>query len=434
MNSYNVIFKGEIAEGKDRHKLSQALAKFLKVPEEKAHLLFSGNPICIKKALSESEANALKAKLNGVGIITHIKPVATQAVTSAPVATAPITPKQVAKPSIEAKPVTAATKPTVKSYDDLSQGWQKVFAEFDLRQADKLGYFASAKSPAHTSRPKQEQLKGQNVVNMNALAFVFGTGYYFAKGMWKKGIYLFLMLMLLNLIIIAVASLITDKNLSKLPFIINSIVFGLTANYDYYRYYKLGETIWPWMPKWMTGWLGIISSAVVTFVAFLIVLIILGIRFGEPLNIIYVKEGVLEDYKQTNIGQAFDKWSPCANTAWVEQEASNGITTVVYTCNMKLKHFKQVGQKASEAVTGKVDEAFISQVTRASLTIQFLINLDDTFEVNTTKWQLSLGEGKEYTPYITANNALDDIYSNALNKAIGEIFTPENILLNQVTK
>ena len=184
----------------------------------------------------------------------------------------------------------------------------------------------------------------------------------------------------------------------------------------------------------MTGWLGIISSAVVTFVAFLIVLIILGIRFGEPLNIIYVKEGYLEDYKQTNIGQAFDKWTPCANTAWVEQEASNGITTVIYTCNMKLKHFKEVGQKASEAVTGKVDEAFISQVTRASLTIQFLINLDDTFEVNTARWQLSLGEGKEYTPYITANNALDDIYSNSLNKAIGEIFTPENILLNQVTK
>ncbi|MBW3531299.1 hypothetical protein, partial [Shewanella sp. NKUCC06_TVS] len=168
MNSYNVIFKGEIAEGKDRHKLSQALAKFLKVPEEKAHLLFSGNPICIKKALSESEANALKAKLNGVGIITHIKPVATQATTAVPVATTPVTPQQVAKPSIEAKPSTA-TKPTVKSNDDLSKGWQKVFAEFDLRQADKLGYFASAKSPAHTSRPKKEQIKGQNVVNMNAL-------------------------------------------------------------------------------------------------------------------------------------------------------------------------------------------------------------------------------------------------------------------------
>ncbi|WP_350997934.1 DUF2628 domain-containing protein [Shewanella sp. TB7-MNA-CIBAN-0143] len=429
MNSFKLVFKGEITEGKDPHKLGQALAKFLKFPEEKAHVLFSGNPICIKNALSESEANALKAKLNAVGIITYIKPVATQAATAAPLAT-PVAPQQVAKSSTEAKPATA-TKPTVKSYDDLSKGWQKVFAEFDLRQADKLGYFASAKSPAHTSRPKKEQIKGQNVVNMNALAFVFGSGYYFAKGMWKKGIYLFLMLMLLNLIILAVASLITDKNLSKLPFIINSLVFGLTANYDYYRYYKLGETTWPWMSKWMTGWLGIAGS---TIIVILIVTAITYVRMADVLNVLAVKEGYLDDYKQTNIGQAFDKWTPCASTSWTEQESGNGITTVVYTCNMKLKHFKLVGQKAAEAVTGKVDEAFIPQITRASLTIQFLINLDDTFEVNTARWQLSLGEGKEYTPYITANNALDDIYSNSLSKAIGEIFTPENILINQVTK
>mgnify|MGYP003638392186 CR=1 FL=1 len=433
MNSYKVIFKGEIAEGGDRNKLSLALAKFLKVPEAKAHLLFSGNPICIKKALSEDEANTLKAKLNTVGIITYIKPAATQAATVAPVATDPVTPKQVAKTSIEVKPATANTS-TVKFYDDLSKGWQKVFAEFDLRQADKLGYFASAKSPAHTSRPKKEQIKGQNVVNMNALAFVFGSAYYIAKGMWKKGIYLFLMLMLLNIVILTIASFITDKDLSKLPLIISSIAFGLTANYDYYRYYKLGETTWPWMPKWMTGWLGIISSAVVTFVAFLIFLIILGIRFGEPLNIIYVKEGFLEDYKQTNIGQAFDKWTPCASTSWIEQEASNGTTTVVYTCNMKLKHIKQVGQKASDAVTGIVDKNLISELTRASLTIQFLINLDDTFEVNTARWQLSYGRDKEYAPYIATNNALDDIYSNSLNKSVDEIFTYRNFLSNQLTK
>lgn len=433
MNSYKVIFKGEIAEGGDRNKLSLALAKFLKVPEDKAHLLFSGNPICIKKALSEDEANTLKAKLNTVGIITYIKPAATQAATVAPVATDPVTPKQVAKPSIEAKPATANTS-TVKSYDDLSKGWQKVFAEFDLRQADKLGYFASAKSPAHTSRPKKEQIKGQNVVNMNALAFVFGSAYYIAKGMWKKGIYLFLMLMLLNIVILTIASFITDKDLSKLPLIISSIAFGLTANYDYYRYYKLGETTWPWMPKWMTGWFGIISSAVVTFVAFLIVLIILGIRFGEPLNITDVKNNYLDDYKQTNIGQAFDKWAPCASTSWVEQETSNGTTTVVYTCNMKLKHIKQVGQKASDAVTGIVDKNLISELTRASLTIQFLINLDDTFEVNTARWQLSYGRDKEYAPYIATNNALDDIYSNSLNKSVDEIFTYRNFLSNQLTK
>ncbi|MCU8092593.1 DUF2628 domain-containing protein [Shewanella sp. SM20] len=328
MNSYNVIFKGEIAEGKDRHKLSLALAKFLKIPEEKAHLLFSGNPICIKKALSESEANALKAKLNAVGIITYIKPVTTQAATAVPVATAPVTPQQVAKPSIETKPSTA-TKPTVKSYDDLSKGWQKVFAEFDLRQADKLGYFASAKSPAHTSRPKMEQFKGNYLVGFNMLAFFFGPLYYMVKGMWKKGIYLTVFLSIFNIVFLGIFSFITDKDLTPLTGIINSVICASIAHYDYYRYYKLGETIWPWMPKWMGSTKGI-SMAVAVLILGIGALLLIGISS----DISRVKNSPLPFFNEYEIGEALDSYSACDNIQWEEIENNRGLKFVQYTCNI----------------------------------------------------------------------------------------------------
>jgi hypothetical protein len=328
MNSYNVIFKGEIAEGKDRHKLSQALAKFLKVPEAKAHLLFSGNPICIKKALSEVEANTLKAKLNTVGVITYIKPAAAQVTTATPVATAPMTPQKVAKPSIETKPA-AATKPTVKSYDDLSKGWQKVFAEFDLRQADKLGYFASANNPAHTSRPKSQQFKGNYVVGFNALAFLFGPLYYMVKGMWKKGIYLFVFLSIFNILCLAILSLITDKDLSPLVYIISSSFCASIAHYDYYRYYKLGETTWPWLPKWMDNTIGLCINTIV---------LILGIGFlvlfGNNSDKDQVKSSSLPYFDEYKMGEALDSYSACDNIQWEELENDRGLRFVQYTCNI----------------------------------------------------------------------------------------------------
>jgi len=328
MNSYNVIFKGEIAEGKDRDKLSQALAKFLKVPEGKAHLLFSGNPICIKKALSEAEANALTAKLNGVGIITYIKPATTQASSTTPVAAPSVTPKQAAKPTIEAKPSTA-TKPTVKSYDDLSKGWQKVFAEFDLRQADKLGYFASAKSPAHTSRPKMEQFKGNYLVGFNMLAFFFGPLYYMVKGMWKKGIYLMVFLSIFNIVCLGILSFITDKDLTPLMGIIDSVICASIAHYDYYRYYKLGETSWPWMPNWMVSTKGVSIAVVV---------LILGIGalflIGTSSDISRVKNSPLPYFNEYEIGKALDSYSACDNIQWEELENNRGLKFVQYTCNI----------------------------------------------------------------------------------------------------
>lgn len=409
MNSYNVIFKGEIAEGKDRHKLSQALAKFLKVPEEKAHLLFSGNPICIKKALSEAEANALTAKLNGVGIITYIKPATTQAATAVPVATAPVTPKQVAKPSIEAKPSTA-TKPTVKSYDDLSKGWQKVFAEFDLRQADKLGYFASAKSPAHTSRPKMEQFKGNYLVGFNMLAFFFGPLYYMVKGMWKKGIYLMVFLSIFNIVCLGILSFITDKDLTPLMGIIDSVICASIAHYDYYRYYKLGETTWPWMPNWMVSTKGVSIAVAVLILGIGALLLI-----GTSSDISRVKNSPLPYFNEYEIGAALDMFSNCDEVRWEEFEDKRGLNVVQYTCNV----FRPEVESNLVAELKMINEFFDNELKKPSAKYA---DLEEERKEWLSRWPKQMKQPKQYNIVAQFSLIKDEALPKVLYVGVDSIY------------
>ncbi|MEJ6473194.1 hypothetical protein [Pseudoalteromonas piscicida] len=73
MNTYKIVFKGKIAPGKDQSKLSVALARLLKLPESKAHLLFDGRSYAIKKNLELEKARYIQKKLNAAGIFTECK-------------------------------------------------------------------------------------------------------------------------------------------------------------------------------------------------------------------------------------------------------------------------------------------------------------------------------------------------------------------------
>ncbi|WP_144218498.1 DUF2628 domain-containing protein [Shewanella algae] len=428
MTSFNLIFKGEIQEGKDRHKLSLALAKFLNVPESKAHLLFSGNPISIKKGLTATQAETMKAKLLSAGIITHLKQV------PAPVNTAQINlpksePKPVVKPATkQSSEPTMAPVASAVTYDGLNARWQRIFAEFDFRQADKLGYFASAKSQPHLSRSKKEQIKGQNVINFNVLAFIFGPFYYITKGMWKKGLYLFLLTLGLNLLSLVLVSLFTDRDISKVMYIINSTIYGLTANYDYYRYYKLGETTWDWMPKWMASGVGTVSLVVGSL--FGVVLLAYSELAAD--NVSIVQDGYMNGYKQTTIGQAFDGWQACSKTSWREQQASNGAISVIYQCSMNAEQVKNLGKQSLVFVTGQMDDTFLAQVDAAVLAVSFQINIDDTFEINGAQWALKYGEGKAYSPFVNPSYVLKDIYANRLKDSVADAFTLDNLVINHM--
>lgn len=428
MTSFNLIFKGEIQEGKDRHKLSLALAKFLNVPESKAHLLFSGNPISIKKGLTATQAEAMKAKLLSAGIITYLKQVP-GAVNTVPVSLSKAEPKPEIKPTtkLPSEPTTASVTSTV-SYDGLNARWQKIFAEFDFRQADKLGYFASAKSQPHLSRSKKEQIKGQNVINFNVLAFIFGPFYYITKGMWKKGLYLFLLTLGLNLLSLVLVGMFTDKDISKVMYIINSTIYGLTANYDYYRYYKLGETTWDWMPKWMASGVGTVSLVVGSL--FGVVLLAYSELAAD--NVSIVQDGYMNGYKQTTIGQAFDGWQACSKTSWREQQAINGAISVIYQCSVNAEQVKNLGKQSLVFVTGQMDDTFLAQVDAAVLAVSFQINIDDTFEINGAQWALKYGEGKTYSPFVNPSYVLKDIYANRLKDSVADAFTLDNLVINHM--
>lgn len=72
MESYKIIFKGLISEGKDTVKIGKILAKFLKLPESKADQLFNGKAYALKKNLNHEKAHQVQDKLSSIGIITEI--------------------------------------------------------------------------------------------------------------------------------------------------------------------------------------------------------------------------------------------------------------------------------------------------------------------------------------------------------------------------
>jgi hypothetical protein len=71
MDSYKVTFKGQLIEGVERDKIGLSLAKFLKLPESKAELLFNGKTYIIKKGLNLEKAKLVQSKLKSVGVITN---------------------------------------------------------------------------------------------------------------------------------------------------------------------------------------------------------------------------------------------------------------------------------------------------------------------------------------------------------------------------
>lgn len=69
---YKVVFKGEITNESNREKIEAALAKFFKLPIEKASLLFNGKSYLLKHGLTQSQAETIQAKFKAIGIVTYL--------------------------------------------------------------------------------------------------------------------------------------------------------------------------------------------------------------------------------------------------------------------------------------------------------------------------------------------------------------------------
>ncbi|QUN06369.1 DUF2628 domain-containing protein [Shewanella yunxiaonensis] len=436
MGTFNIIFKGEVIEGKEPQKLAIALARYLKLPEDKAYLLLSGKELCIKKHLNASEASAIHAKLLSVGIITYLKEAA------------PPETKPAAKPSApervqQAKPATGTRNQSLKTphilpsdnskprtahqdYSSLSKGWQMIFNCFDELGVDKVGYRQAIRSDALRQRSLMERRK----LRFNFLGALFGPLYYFAKGMFKKGLYLTLALAIVNIAIGMIWALFSDSAfIDRLIVAINTVTFAMQVNYDYYRYYRFKETLWPWLPKWMDKWWGVLSVYILALVAFFGLAFLINLS-DESDTASTIKDSYLEGYEQTSIGQAFDNWSPCATIKWESHEAKNGTRTVTYHCQMKLNTFKQQEGKVYRLVTHNDDTKMVDLTKQAILQMSFTVNYDDSFIINDAQWDIDLGD-HHYQPYVPHDSVLYDIYKDELYLSIAEIFSPKNILSNE---
>lgn len=50
-----------------------------------------------------------------------------------------------------------------------------------------------------------------------------------------------------------------------------------------------------------------------------------------------VKNSVLDDYKTTTVGNAFDNWDSCIDIAWEHVESKNKTNKVIYSCKYNVK-------------------------------------------------------------------------------------------------
>ncbi len=81
-----------------------------------------------------------------------------------------------------------------------------------------------------------------------------------------------------------------------------------------------------------------------------------------------VKDGTLNFDNSITVGEAFDKYSYFTSTNWKNFETSNGRKIVEVTGDFNNEYIKLMG--------------WTKQFAQASLTVQFKINKDDTFEVS----------------------------------------------------
>jgi len=118
-----------------------------------------------------------------------------------------------------------------------------------------------------------------------------------------------------------------------------------------------------------------------------------------------VKDGTLNFDNSITVGEAFDKYSYFTSTSWKNFETSNGRKIVEVTGDFNNEYIKLMG--------------WTKQFAQASLTVQFKINKDDTFEVSAIGFNVvgMNGETKEIDAgsgmsVLQLNNMLKELYND----------------------
>lgn len=168
MAVYKIIFKGEITNEGNRSKIEAALAKFFKIPVEKASVLFNGKSYALKKGLEVDDAIAMQQKFSVIGVVTHL--VKEEVVIENITTQEPVDSKQdKEKEPVESSNIDSSQSEASTKVDD---EWRDKFA---LAVKIEQGYMPEGFS---------EKVK-LYAKNFNVRAGVFGIFYLLYKRMWS---------------------------------------------------------------------------------------------------------------------------------------------------------------------------------------------------------------------------------------------------------
>lgn len=137
----------------------------------------------------------------------------------------------------------------------VSEAWKMKFDLLEKIGASEKFILKATNSAEFKSLSFNERFK----VSFNLLALLFGPLYYFSKKIWMKGAVLFGAMCVLNALLTLI-EVITGAAFPKIVYWAPcAVVFSNLANYDYYRYVKHGEKIWPGIPRFLSTPIGIIG-------------------------------------------------------------------------------------------------------------------------------------------------------------------------------
>ena len=175
MDSYKIIFKGEVLQDSKRDKIKVALARHFKIPVEKADILFNGNSYSLKKGLTKESATELIKKFALIGIKTHL--IKEEEVVSDITKQAEVTPVAPIVPEQNRQPEVSESESEPSAYICKDCGSRNVVK-------------ASNSEVTETNQNKSNSESSPNTFlnNRKLKAFLFSAYYFAGHGQFKKAL------------------------------------------------------------------------------------------------------------------------------------------------------------------------------------------------------------------------------------------------------
>lgn len=249
MNSYKIVFRGEVKSGFSKESRVPMLCKFLNVPIEKGDLLFSGKSFALKKGVEREKALKIYNALDKLGIVTHLigEENITEEISSQEESS--ISSRKQICPHCGKHLLSAPKKQEeiheTDEYSDVKPAWRQIFKQFDSVGGRTSNYFEIKKHPTYRNFSFSEKLR----IDFSIWALLFGPFYYFYRGMWSKAFLIVaaccLGLSALNLM----AGLMKPSLYNIASSLLIPVVTSQLAKYDYYRYKVLNESVYRELPE-----------------------------------------------------------------------------------------------------------------------------------------------------------------------------------------